>query len=66
MLYFIIDYFAQYNYGSPEKNIQHYNAAEPPLYDLRSIQVPITLIHGKGDILADTEVRRLQIVINVS
>lgn len=54
-LHFITDTFGQYDYG-PALNVQHYNSTEPPTYDLKSIQVPITLIHGENDILADTEV----------
>lgn len=55
------DTFSQYDYGSAKKNMIHYNSATPPEYDLRSIQVPITLIYGKNDILADTlDVMRLK------
>lgn len=52
---FIADTFGQYDYG-PVMNMQHYNTTEPPTYDLKSIRVPVTLIYGENDILADTEV----------
>jgi len=50
------DCFSRYDYG-PIMNLQHYNSTEPPMYDLRSIQVPIALIYGKNDVLTDVEVR---------
>lgn len=52
---FITDSFSQFDYG-PSKNKYYYNSTCPPTYDLTSIQVPITLIYGKNDILADEEV----------
>ncbi|XP_060849225.1 lipase 3-like isoform X2 [Rhopalosiphum padi] len=47
------DSFGQYDYGRA-LNLRHYNSTEPPTYDLKSIRVPITLIYGENDILADT------------
>ncbi|XP_060863539.1 lipase 3-like isoform X1 [Metopolophium dirhodum] len=47
------DTFGQYDYGRA-MNLRHYNSTEPPTYDLKSIRVPITLIYGENDILADT------------
>jgi len=50
------DTFGQYDYGHA-MNLRHYNSTEPPTYDLKSIRVPITLIYGENDILANTIVR---------
>lgn len=36
--------------------MKYYNTTEPPTYDLKSIQVPIVLIYGQNDIIADVEV----------
>ncbi|XP_025198770.1 lipase 3-like isoform X2 [Melanaphis sacchari] len=47
------DSFGQYDYGRT-LNLRHYNSTEPPTYNLKSIKVPITLIYGENDILADT------------
>ncbi|XP_015376411.1 PREDICTED: lipase 3-like isoform X1 [Diuraphis noxia] len=47
------DTFGQYDYGRA-LNLRYYNSTEPPTYDLKSIRVPITLIYGENDILADT------------
>lgn len=47
------DTFGQYDYGRA-MNLRQYNSTEPPTYDLKSIRVPITLIYGENDILADT------------
>ncbi|CAI6367428.1 unnamed protein product [Macrosiphum euphorbiae] len=47
------DTFGQYDWGR-SMNMRHYNSTEPPTYDLKSIRVPITLIYGENDILADT------------
>jgi hypothetical protein len=47
------DTFGQYDWGRA-LNLRHYNSTEPPTYDLKSIRVPITLIYGENDILADT------------
>lgn len=55
LLLFFADTFGQYDYGRA-MNLRHYNSTEPPTYDLKSIRVPITLIYGENDILADTTV----------
>lgn len=55
VLNFIVGSFGQFDYG-PVLNLQHYNSTEPPTYNLKSINVPITLIYGKNDILADEKV----------
>lgn len=49
------DRFSRYDYG-PIMNLQHYNSTEPPTYDLRSVHVPIALVYGKNDVLANVEV----------
>ncbi|VVC24412.1 Partial AB-hydrolase lipase domain,Alpha/Beta hydrolase fold [Cinara cedri] len=55
------DSFGQFDYG-PTLNLLHYNSTEPPTYNLKSIKVPITLIYGKNDILADVkDVMRLKV-----
>jgi len=53
---FVTDRFSQYDYGA-NLNMHHYNSTVPPVYDLKSIQVPITLMYGENDILADKEVK---------
>ncbi|VVC24411.1 Partial AB-hydrolase lipase domain,Alpha/Beta hydrolase fold [Cinara cedri] len=45
------DTFCQYDYGTA-MNMRVYNSTVPPTYDLKSIQVPITLIYGENDILS--------------
>lgn len=52
----ITDGFNQFDYGRACINMQHYNSPRPPTYNLKSIQVPITLIYGKNDIMADVKV----------
>lgn len=51
---FVTDQFGQYDYG--DKNLNHYNADSPPLYNLSSIQVPITVFYGVNDLLANPKV----------
>ncbi|XP_008186492.2 lipase 3-like [Acyrthosiphon pisum] len=48
------DAFGRYDYG-PVTNMEKYNSTEPPKYDLTSIQVPITLMYGKNDLVADIQ-----------
>jgi pimeloyl-ACP methyl ester carboxylesterase len=45
--------FEKYDYGTPEKNQQHYNQSTPPTYSIRSIKVPTAIFHGGEDWLAD-------------
>uniref|UniRef100_A0A2S2P304 Lipase 3 n=1 Tax=Schizaphis graminum TaxID=13262 RepID=A0A2S2P304_SCHGA len=54
------DVFGRYDYG-PLINLERYNSTEPPAYDLTSIRVPITLMYGKNDLVADVrDVMRLK------
>lgn len=48
------DVFGRYDYGSVT-NLERYNSTEPPAYDLTSIRVPITLMYGKNDLVADVQ-----------
>ncbi|CAH1737543.1 unnamed protein product [Aphis gossypii] len=48
------DVFGRYDYG-PVTNLERYNSTEPPAYDLTSIRVPITLMYGKNDLVADVQ-----------
>jgi pimeloyl-ACP methyl ester carboxylesterase len=45
--------FEEYDYGTPEKNQQHYNQTIPPAYSLRGITVPTAIFSGGEDWLAD-------------
>eukprot|EP00484_Ammonia_sp_Unknown_P019414 CAMPEP_0197041064 /NCGR_PEP_ID=MMETSP1384-20130603/17662_1 /TAXON_ID=29189 /ORGANISM="Ammonia sp." /LENGTH=402 /DNA_ID=CAMNT_0042471921 /DNA_START=32 /DNA_END=1240 /DNA_ORIENTATION=+ len=47
--------FEMYNYETKEKNEQHYNQSEPPLYDLSAVRMPLALYSGTNDWLADPE-----------
>ena len=45
--------FQAYDYGSPEKNQQHYNQSTPPVYPLQTIKIPTAIFYGGEDWLAD-------------
>jgi len=45
--------FEEYDYGTPDKNRQHYNQTTPPVYSLRGITVPTAIFSGGEDWLAD-------------
>ena len=47
--------FQKYDFGSPEENRKHYNQTTPPLYDLSTLMVPVSLFWGGEDWLADKE-----------
>ncbi|KAL1834681.1 hypothetical protein DCAR_0104894 [Daucus carota subsp. sativus] len=49
--------FAQYDYGNPATNMEHYGVPEPPPYDLRKIpkDFPLFLIYGGQDLLSIRE-----------
>jgi pimeloyl-ACP methyl ester carboxylesterase len=42
----------RYNYGK-YGNLQHYNQAYPPQYNLTALAVPTAIIYGSADKLAD-------------
>lgn len=52
----LADVFGRYDYG-PVTNLDRYNSTEPPAYDLTSIRVPVMLMYGKNDLVADVQVR---------
>lgn len=57
--HFFTDGFGPYDYGH-KLNLKYYNSTKSPVYNLESIQVPITLIHGKNDLLSviDVSIKR--------
>jgi len=52
--------FQAYDYGSSAQNMKHYNSTTPPVYNPSRITIPIALLHGGLDALADpTDVAQL-------
>ena len=47
--------FCKYDYGRDE-NLKRYGHAFPPNYSLDKIQIPVTLMWGQNDWLADPKV----------
>jgi pimeloyl-ACP methyl ester carboxylesterase len=47
--------FQAYDYGSPDKNQQHYNQTTPPAYDIGAMKVPTAIFSGGEDWLGDPE-----------
>uniref|UniRef100_T1JB84 Partial AB-hydrolase lipase domain-containing protein n=1 Tax=Strigamia maritima TaxID=126957 RepID=T1JB84_STRMM len=53
--------FSQYDYESSKLNIQHYDSAIPPKYNLTKVTAPVALFWSEGDFLSDTrDVKRLR------
>lgn len=42
--------FSQFDYGSPQANMEKYGETEPPVYNLSNVQVPTSLFCGDGDV----------------
>jgi len=47
--------FEMFDYGTKEKNQEHYHRNEPPQYDLSKLTMPIAIYSGKYDYLGDPE-----------
>ncbi|KAL9984423.1 hypothetical protein ACROYT_G006711 [Oculina patagonica] len=47
--------FQMYDYGSPEKNKEHYGNTTAPKYNASAIKVPVALYWGGNDWLADPD-----------
>ena len=45
--------FQAYDYGSPDKNMLHYNQTIPPLYSIRAMNIPTAVFWAGEDWLAD-------------
>jgi esterase/lipase len=45
--------FQAFDYGTSQKNVEHYGQSTPPVWDLSKIRVPIRLFAGSSDLLAD-------------
>lgn len=58
------DRFAQYDYGRA-MNLKRYNSTMPPLYNLSSVQVPVTFFYGKNDLLSAVEVSDFSQILRV-
>lgn len=56
--------FQMFDYGSPEKNRQHYGMDTPPQYNASAVDVPVAIYWGGNDWLADPkDVKRLKQVL---
>ena len=52
--------FQAFDYGSAAKNNEHYGQSKPPSWNLKNIKIPVRLIAGSSDLLADpTDVKWL-------
>uniref|UniRef100_A0A8D8RT47 Lipase 1 n=1 Tax=Cacopsylla melanoneura TaxID=428564 RepID=A0A8D8RT47_9HEMI len=63
--------FAQFDYGTSEGNLAHYNRTSPPEYNLTRVRIPISLYYGGTDSVSSTkgmnaQVRALPNVIKAS
>ena len=45
--------FKKFDFGNQDENIEHYGSATPPLYNFENVQVPVVLMAGDNDYLAD-------------
>ena len=50
--------FRQFDYGSKEQNMKVYNSSEPPDYNFKKIQVPISLFYAEDDLFASVKVSK--------
>lgn len=46
-------HFQAFDYGTSQKNVEHYGQATPPHWDPSKIRIPIRLFAGSSDLLAD-------------
>ena len=51
----VTDNFRHFDYGE-SGNMKIYKRSQPPIYDIKNIRVPISLIYAKNDLVADTKV----------
>ena len=52
--------FSAYNWSSSEENIRRYNISQPPVYDISSVDVPISIFWSEKDGISTFEnVKRL-------
>jgi len=45
--------FKKFDFGNQDENIEHYGTATPPSYNFENVQVPVVLMAGDNDYLAD-------------
>ncbi|XP_059172791.1 gastric triacylglycerol lipase-like isoform X2 [Physella acuta] len=45
--------FQRFDYGSAKENMKHYGQPTPPLYDPKKVKVPVAVLRGDRDWLAD-------------
>uniref|UniRef100_A0A0B6ZV31 Lipase n=1 Tax=Arion vulgaris TaxID=1028688 RepID=A0A0B6ZV31_9EUPU len=45
--------FQKFDFGSAAENMKHYNQTTPPEYDPKKVKVPVTILRGGHDWLAD-------------
>ena len=45
--------FKKFDFGNPDENIEHYGTTTPPAYNFENVQVPVVLMAGDNDYLAD-------------
>jgi len=59
--------FGMFDYGTKERNYEHYHSDEPPQYNLSKVLMPTALYSGTNDYLADpTDVATLESLLNPS